>query len=71
MEDHVELKKTFQTLKTMRDHYVAEIMKKDTSQANKFRSPDVTAPYYMVCSQVDAPSKLLATVWHWESFNSS
>lgn len=51
--------KSFQALKTMRDLYVAEIMKKDNSPVNKFRSPDVTAPYYMVCSQIDAPIKLL------------
>jgi hypothetical protein len=53
--------KSFTALKSMRDSYVADVMRKDAgSHVHKFRSPDITAPYYMVCSQIDAPPKLIS-----------
>eukprot|EP01041_Mallomonas_annulata_P004581 gene4581-9106_t len=48
------------TLKTMRESYVAEIMRGgggDTPKIAKYRSADVSAPYILACNYVDASLK--------------
>lgn len=54
--------KALVTLKTMRESYVAEIMRgggQNTPKIAKYRSADVAAPYILTCNYVDAAIKTI------------